>query len=189
MPLPNPKRYRPPTRTSISQDCRVAPIDFGTHHCLNSSARVHASNTMRAGASKVRVTTSSRSEVRSTVTRLFVGSFFLLASIRLLLLFQFVDDPVQLIEACCPELLELLDPCGRLFQSSRANPAGPYTPDLLRDDEPRLLQDPDMLFHAREGHVEPLGQVCDRRLRTPELLQDATPRNVGQRGKRGVQVR
>ena len=45
------------------------PIDLGTHHCLNSSGLVHASNTMRAGPLKVRVTTSSRSDVRSTVVR------------------------------------------------------------------------------------------------------------------------
>src|SRR5215831_3847368 len=46
---PNTKRYLPPTRTSISQERRNMPIDFGTHHCLNSSGLVHASNTMRGG--------------------------------------------------------------------------------------------------------------------------------------------
>src|SRR3954464_6014082 len=49
------------------------PIDFGTHHCLNSSGLVHASNTMRAGPLKVRVTTSSRSDFRSTIVRFFMG--------------------------------------------------------------------------------------------------------------------
>src|SRR5215831_3556740 len=46
---PNTKRYVPPMRTSISQESRDMPIDFGTHHRLNNSALVHASNTMRAG--------------------------------------------------------------------------------------------------------------------------------------------
>src|SRR6202167_5664659 len=99
---PNSKRYLPPTRTSASQESRDTPVDFGAHHCLSSSGLVHASNTMRAGPLKVRVTTSSRSDFRSTVVRFFVGvgSLSLLASIDLLLPFQFLDNLVQLVEAC-----------------------------------------------------------------------------------------
>src|SRR5678809_1716410 len=102
----NSRRYLPPTRTSISQERRDIPIDFGTHHCLNSSGLVHASNTMRAGPLNVRVTTSSRSDFRSTVVRFFIGvaSLSLLASIDFLLPFQFLDDLVQCVEACLPEL-------------------------------------------------------------------------------------
>ena len=50
------------------------PIDFGAHQRMNSSGLVHASNTMRTGPLKVRVTTSSRSDFRSIVVRLFMGS-------------------------------------------------------------------------------------------------------------------
>src|SRR4029079_18654472 len=102
------------------------PKDFGTHHRLNSSGLVHASNTMRAGASKVRVTTSSRSDLRSTVVRFFIGagSFSFLASIDLLLPFQFLDNLVQLVEACVPELAVPLDPSCRFLQSARAELAG-----------------------------------------------------------------
>src|SRR5579862_9643821 len=71
-PWPNSKRYRPPTRTSASQERRATPVDLGTHHRLSSSGFVHASNTVRAGALKVRVTTSSHSDFRSTVVRFFV---------------------------------------------------------------------------------------------------------------------
>src|SRR5215470_13328594 len=101
-PWPNTRRYFPPTRASSSQERRDAPHDLGTHHRLRSSGLVHASNTMRAGASKVRLTTSSRSDVRSAVVGFFtgLGSFSLLAaSIDLLLPFQFLDDLVQLLEA------------------------------------------------------------------------------------------
>src|SRR5919106_1695651 len=103
-PCANSKRYLPPTRTSISQESRDIPIDFGTHHCLNSSGLVHASNTRRAGPLKVRVTTSSRSDFRSTVVRFFMGaaSISLLAFIGLLLSGQFLDNFVQLVEACIP---------------------------------------------------------------------------------------
>src|SRR5580658_1632451 len=110
---PNTKRYLPPTRTSASQESRDMPIDFGAHHSLSSSGRVHASNTRRAGPLKVRVTTISRSDFRSTVVRFFtgVGSLSLLATIDLLLAFQFLDNLVQLVEARVPELLVPLDPC------------------------------------------------------------------------------
>ena len=47
--------------------------DFGSHHCLNSSGVVHALNTMRAGPLKVRVTTSSRSDFRSTLVSFFMA--------------------------------------------------------------------------------------------------------------------
>src|SRR3954466_4983996 len=98
---PNSRRYLPPTRTSISQESRDAPDDLGAHHCLNSSGVVHASNTMRAGALKVRVTTSSRSDLRSTVVRFFaeLASLVSFTLIDFFLLFQFLDNLVQFVEA------------------------------------------------------------------------------------------
>ena len=52
-------RYRPPGRTSISQTGFVKP--FGPHHCATCFGSVQASNTRSRGASKVRVSTKSRS--------------------------------------------------------------------------------------------------------------------------------
>src|ERR687888_519661 len=95
--LANTRRYLPPVRTSISQESRDTPIDFGTHHRLNSSGLVHASNTIRAGALKVRVTTTSRSDFRSTFVG--AGSISLRASMDFLLPFEFLDNLVQLLEA------------------------------------------------------------------------------------------
>src|SRR5213593_1634391 len=188
---PNTKRYLPPTRTSISQESRDMPIDFGTHHRLISSGLVHASNTMRAEPLKARVTTSSRSDFRSTVVRFFmgVGSLSLLASIDLLLPFQLLNNLVQLVEACVPALAVPLDPCRLFLQSAQAELAGPHAPDLLRGDEPRLLQDADMLLHARQGHVELLGKVRDRSVCTPELLQNAASGGVRERAERGIEAR
>src|SRR3954469_21133715 len=161
IPLLNTRRYPPPTRTSISQERRDMPIDFTCHHRLNRSGFVHASNTIRAGASKVRLTTSSRSDFRSTVDWFFMGSCSLAfpASTESLPLFQILDDPVQLVEAFGPELAVLLEPCRHFLQSIRTELAGPHATDLLRDDEPGLLQYADVLFHAREGHVEFPGEV------------------------------
>src|SRR5689334_20452203 len=120
----NTKRYPPPTRTSNSMESRDERNDFGTHHRLNSSGLAHASNTMRAGPFTIRVTTSSRSDFRSTVARFFVGSLFLPASIHLLLCFQFVDNFVQLIEARIPELTISLDPFRLFIESTHAELAG-----------------------------------------------------------------
>src|SRR6185295_13743916 len=186
----NSSRYLPPTRTSISQDRRDMPIDFGTHHCLNSSGLVHASNTRRAGPLKVRVTTSSRVDFRSTVVGFFigVGSLSLLASIDVLLPFQFLDNFVQLVEPCIPELAVPLDPCHLFIQSAEAELAGPHPPDLFRGDEPRLLQDADMLLHARQGHVELLGKVRDGSVCTPELLQNAASGGIREGGERGIEA-
>src|SRR6187200_3371207 len=186
----NTKRYVPPTRISISQESRDRPVDFGTHHRLNSSGLVHASNTMRAGPLTVRVTTSSRSDFRSTVVRFFmgVGSLSPLASINLLLPFQFLDNLVQLVEPCIPELAVPLVPCRLFLQPTQAELAGPHPPDLLRGDEPRLLQDSDVLLHAREGHVELLGKVRDRSISTSELLQNAASGGVRERGERVIQA-
>src|SRR5882757_4789501 len=159
----NSRRYLPPTRTSISQESRVMPVDFGTHHRLNSSGLVHASNTMRAGPLKVRVTTISRSDVRSAVVRFFMGagSLSFLASINLLLPFQFFNNFIQPVEACVPELAVLFDPCHLFLQTAQAEFAGPHAPDLLGTDKPRVLQYDDMLLHARQCHVELIGKVCD----------------------------
>src|SRR6187397_2701154 len=181
----NSRRYLPPTRASISQERRDMPIDFGTHQRLKSSGLVHASNTMRAGPSNIRVTTSSRSDLRSTVVRFVMGasSLSLVASIDLLLPLQFLDNRVQLVESCVPEPAGPLDPCRLFLQSARPEVADPHAPDLLRGDEPRLFQDADVLPHARERHVECLGQIRDGSVGMSELLQDATSGGAGERGE------
>src|SRR5689334_6219066 len=188
MPSPKLRRYRPPVRTSISQERSVMPIDRGTHHRWKSSGFDQASNTMRAGSLKVLVTTISRSDFRSTAVRFFgLASPSLLASIDLLLPFQFLDDSVQLVEACVPVLAVPLDP-GRLFlQSTRADLAGSDAPDLLRGDESGLLQDADVLLHPRERHPEFLGKVRDRGVGTAELLENAASCGIRESGKRVIE--
>src|SRR5262245_58222520 len=113
------------------------PIDFGTHQRSSSSGLVQASNTMRAGPLKVRVTTSSRSDFRSTVVRFFmgVGSLSVPVCIGRLLVFQFLDDVVQLVEARGPQLAVLLDPRRLRLQLTWAQPASAHAPDLLGGDE------------------------------------------------------
>src|SRR5262245_62310148 len=98
---------------------------------------------MRAGALKVRVTTISRSDFRSTVVRFFVAvrSFSVLASIDLLLLLQLLDDLIQRVEAFIPEPAEPLEPCRLFLEPAWTELAGSHAPDFLGGDEPSLFQD------------------------------------------------
>src|SRR6187402_1589042 len=81
-----------------------------------------------------------------------------------------------------------LEPRRLFLQSARAELAGPHAPDLLRGDEPGLLQDADVLLHAREGHVELLGKVRDRSVGTAELLQNAASGGIRERGERVIEA-
>ena len=69
-----------------------------------------------------------------------------------------------------------------------ADPAVAHPADLLRDDEPCLLEDADVLAHASEGHVEPLGELRDRELGAPQLFQHAPTGAIRQRGERGIEI-
>src|SRR5689334_14600561 len=111
-------------------------MDFGTHQRLKSSDLVHASHTRRAGALKVRVTTSSRSDVRSAVVGFFMGVLsVVLASIVSFLRFQFLEHVVEFVEACCPKLSVPCEPSHLFLQPARAEPARPHAPDLFGGDE------------------------------------------------------
>src|SRR4051794_8396572 len=145
------------------------PNDFGTHHCRNRSASVHASNTTSRGPSIVRVTTSSWSDVRSTVVRsIVVASAALGVSIVPLLLSSLRDDLLQPVEPRVPQPALLLDPRGLVLETPRAEPARPHPPDLLGRDELGVLQHPDVLPHPGKGHMECAGQIRDRRVASSE---------------------
>src|SRR4028119_1001841 len=117
-------------------ECNVMPIDLGSHHCLKSSGFVHASKTRCAGPLNVRVTTISRSEVRSTLTG-FGPTFGSLrvVSIHLLLPVKFFDHVIQRAEARVPQLLVPLDPPRYVLKTGHADPARAHPPNLLGGDE------------------------------------------------------
>lgn len=72
-------------------------------------------------------------------------------------------------------------PPGGLARTSGYARARPY-----RGDEPRLLQDTDVLLHVREAYTKLLGKVGYRSVRTPEPLQNATSGGVRERGERRI---
>src|SRR5262245_59682836 len=105
---------------------------------------------MRAGASKVRVTTISRSDFGSTVVRLLavLVSLSFLAFIHLLLAVQFLRNLGRLVEACSPRLAGPFETCCFGRQSARAELGGPHAPDLLCGHESSSLQDADVRLQA-----------------------------------------
>src|SRR5262245_24157636 len=88
----------------------VTPCDRGAHQRRTSSGRVNASKTIRAGPLNVRVITTSRSDTRSIVVGFTVVDSFFPAAIRLLLVFELIDELVQFPEARIPELPIALEP-------------------------------------------------------------------------------
>src|SRR5689334_11765970 len=100
---------------SMSHESSDGLIAFGTHHRLNNSGLLHASKTMCGAALNVRVTTSSRSDLRFTTVRFMAALFSFPSGICLLLAFQGLDNLVQRVEACAPELPVPLDPGGLFF--------------------------------------------------------------------------
>src|SRR5262249_17153905 len=173
----------------MSHESSDRPTDFGTHQRLNNSGLLHASKTMCAGALNVRVTTSSRSDLCSTAVRFMAAGLPSFPSgIWLLLAFQVLDNLVQRVKPCAPELAVPLDPGGLFFQRAHAKPAGSDAPGLFSSDERCPLQHTNMLLHAREGHVELSGEFRDRSVGAAELLQHAAPGRVRQRGERKVEV-
>src|SRR4051794_2506517 len=109
----------------------VMPVDFGAHQRVNRSGLVQASNTMRAGALKLRVMTSSRSDLRSVVVRFATepGSGFPFSSIDFLLPFHVFNHFVQRIKAGTPKLAVTLDPFHLLIQLPQPKLASAHAPD------------------------------------------------------------
>ena len=165
--------------------------DFGTHQRWNSSGFVHASKTRRAGASNVRVTTSSRSDFRSDVVGFVAFTGVALASvvgsIGLLLLFEIFEHDVEHVETLGPAQAVALEP-GRLFlQPARSEPAGPHASHLFGHDQPGLFQNANVFLHAREGHVKLPREVRDGSVRSAKLVQNAAARWIRERAEGGVQ--
>lgn len=76
--------------------------------------------------------------------------------------------------------------CRCEWSATSSNPSNPS--NRLGGDEPRLFQHVDRLLHAREGHVEPLGERRNRRVRPPEVLEHPASRGVGECAERGAAV-
>src|SRR5580658_1261537 len=106
-------RQAPPTRASTSQTGFVKP--FGPHHRASCFPSVQALKTVARGASKIRVITISCSlSCRPPLAPLPA----LLASMLLLLFFQFGQIVIETIEAFSPKHSVVLHPVRNVLERS-----------------------------------------------------------------------
>ena len=99
------------------------------------------------------------------------------------ILLHLENDTVQGSEPRLEKLAVRFDPFGLGGEGAAPKCAGPHPSELAGGDEPCPLKNVDMLFHARQRHLEFLGEARDRRVRPSELLEHATAGRVGKRRK------
>src|SRR6476469_2553182 len=99
---------------------------------------------MLGGSSNVRVTRSSRSPLRSTDVRFRAPPALLACRAMAFLLLPFAADFVHCLEAGLEELAVRLDPFRLRLETAFPKLAASHPSDLLRDDQPRPLQNLDV---------------------------------------------
>src|SRR5437762_3900306 len=87
------------------------------------------------------------------------------------------------------EAVEPLQPRADALEGVGHEHAPADTADLLRRDELRLLEQPDVLLHARQRHAEGLGELADRRAAGAEPFEDGAAGRVGESCKSEVDAR
>jgi hypothetical protein len=87
----------------------------------------------------------------------------------------------QAVKPRIPELLVTLQPRERGLQRTTLELTAHHAAGLLPLDEPRILQDAEMLDEARKRHAEWLGKLADRSAAMPELGEHGTPRGISER--------
>src|SRR5207302_9040728 len=87
-------------------------------------------------------------------------------------------------DAC--EAVEPLQPRADAVEGVGHECASAGTADLLRDDEIRLLEQPDVFPHPGQRHAERLGELADRRAAGAEPFEDGAAVRVGDGCKSAV---
>src|SRR5438477_522220 len=87
------------------------------------------------------------------------------------------------------EAVEPLQPRADALEGVGHERAAADTADLLRRDELRLLEQPDVLLHSGQRHAEGLGELADRRAAGTEPFEDGPASRVGEGCKGGVDGR
>ena len=82
-----------------------------------------------------------------------------------------------------------LDPLGLRLEAAFPKLAGSHPSDLLRDDEPRPLENLDVLPHAGQRHLELIRETGDRRVRAAKVIDDPAAGRIGQRREREIEGR
>jgi hypothetical protein len=87
----------------------------------------------------------------------------------------------QAVEPRIPEFLVALQPRERGLQCTAFELTAHHAAGLFSLDEPRILQNAQMLDESRQRHAERLGQLADRAVAVPELGEHGTPSGIGER--------
>jgi hypothetical protein len=86
-----------------------------------------------------------------------------------------LDVGAEPVEPALPGAPVVVDPARCVLELGGTELAFAGAPDLRRDDEVDLLEDPDVLPDAVEGETERLCQLADRCRPTRQSLEDAAP--------------
>src|SRR6516225_9932530 len=133
----------PPGRTSALQAMIAKPC--GPHHRARCSGSVHASNTSRRGASKMRRMTSS------------AGTVTVSAAILRVLGLQLAQIFVKPSKAFFPEAAVMLEPIRSVLERCRIELARPPLRPAATRNQARPLQHLEVLGDGGEAHVKGLG--------------------------------
>jgi hypothetical protein len=92
----------------------------------------------------------------------------------------------QAVEPRIPELLVALQPRERGLQRTALELTAHHAAGLPSLDEPRILQNAEMLDESRQRHAEWLGQLPDRAVAMPESGEHGAPRGIGECTEDGI---
>ena len=92
------------------------------------------------------------------------------------------------IEALVPEPLVIGEPHGGILQRPRRELATHGAAFLLADDQPGILEHPQVLHEAGQRHVVRGGELGDAQAARLEAAQHVAPRGVGEGGEHEVEL-
>src|SRR5258705_238185 len=145
---------------------------FGPNHFCSSFGSAHAFQTTWRGASNTREITNS--------SGLLISLLAFSAGIFLLLFLQFAQVLVKAIEAVFPEPAVVIEPVGDFFQACGLDAAGAPLRIAAAGDEPRVLENFQMLRDRRQAHLERLGQLRHRGVPARETRENRPAGRIGQ---------
>ena len=99
-----------------------------------------------------------------------------------------VQDLAEAIETVLPGLAPGADPGLDGVEPVGLQATRPDTADLAGRHEARALEDLEVLDHRRQRHRHGSSHRCDGCRPAAELLNDPTPRGIGQRSEEAVDV-
>src|SRR5829696_3322025 len=163
-------RHAPPSRTSIATVATGTSAWSPPNQSAKRSASVHSRHTRSRGASNTRVTLKP---FCSPIAGAFLGR----SQARL--------EPV---EAALPEATVLLKPRGRVAERRALQPRRAQLGGPSARDQPRVLEDLQVLGDRLDGDRERLRELAHARVALGEPVEDRTARRVRECRERAAEL-